>query len=272
MRSAARRAGRAPEAETRLGSVGGRIDARAMPGAWGEFLRLRGALHASGGRLSEAYHDIAQSASVFELVGEGYQGALSHLALGQLATRVGARSQAEHQFNRAASLFESLCAARDLAETHAAAAKVPALESIDPALASIDADDAVVRRLVDAAAFPELLGHETAAAVRDSLDADCAVVFVALAEGDLRLVSWTGGDADRAQAIAARVSGLTHGTSWVVSEQAGRDVDGPRFVAILSPRAPADPLRRRLRMIAAIAGQGFELCAVRRAPTPACPR
>ena len=259
-------AGRAPEAETRLGSVGGRIDARAMPGAWGEFLRLRGALHASAGRLSEAYHDIAQSASVFELVGEGYQGALSHLALGQLATRVGARSQAEHQFKRAASLFESLGAARDLVETQTAAAKVPALASIDPALASIDADDAVVRRLVDAAAFPELLGHETAAAVRDTLDADCAVVFVAPAEGDLRLVAWTGGDADRAQAIAARVVGRTHGTGWVVSEQAGRDVDGPRFVAILSPRVPADPLRRRLRMIAAIAAQGFELCAARQRP------
>ena len=71
----------------------------------------------SAGRLSEAYHDIAQSASVFELVGEGYQGALSHLALGRLASRVGARSQADHQFKRAASLFESLGAARDLAET-----------------------------------------------------------------------------------------------------------------------------------------------------------
>ncbi len=45
-----------------------------MPGAWGEFLRLRGALHGSADRLSEAYHDIAQSASVFELIGEGYQG------------------------------------------------------------------------------------------------------------------------------------------------------------------------------------------------------
>ena len=78
-------ADRAEEAETRLGRVAARIDARAMPGAWGEFLRLRGALHAAAGRLSEAYHDIAQSASVFELVGEGYQSALSHLALGQLA-------------------------------------------------------------------------------------------------------------------------------------------------------------------------------------------
>ncbi|HKY21041.1 MAG TPA: sigma 54-interacting transcriptional regulator [Vicinamibacterales bacterium] len=259
-------AGRSGEADARLSSVAARIDKGAMRGAWGEFLRLRGALHASAGRLSEAYHDIAQSASVFELVGEGYQGALSHLALGQLASRVGARSQAEHQFKRAAALFESLGAARDLVETQSAAAKVPTTESGDTVVVSIDADDAIVRRLVDAAAFPELLGHETAAAVRDTLDADCAVVFVAPADGELRLVAWTGGDPERAKTIAARAMHRAEGTDWVVSEQLGLDIDGPRYVAILSPHAPADALHRRLRMIAAIAAQGFELCAARQRP------
>ena len=258
-------AARAPEAEVRLATVAGRIDARAMPGAWGEFLRLRGALHGSASRLSEAYHDIAQSASVFELIGEGYQSALSHLALGRLASRVGARPQAEHQFTVAASLFESLGAARDLLETQKAASDLPSVEATDP-LSSIGSDDAVVRRLIDAAAFPELLGHETAAAVRDTLDADCAVVFVAPKDGDLRLVAWTGSDADRARAIAMRAVGRSHGTGFVVAEQTGRDVDGPRFVAILSPRPVADPLRRRLRMIAAIASQGFDLCSARQRP------
>jgi hypothetical protein len=37
-------------------------------------------------------------------------------------------------------------------------------------LVTVDADDGIVRRLVDAAAF-ELLSHETAAAARDALDA-----------------------------------------------------------------------------------------------------
>ena len=258
-------AGRAPEAETRLGNVGARIDARAMPGAWGEFLRLRGALHGSADRLSEAYHDIAQSASVFELIGEDYQSGLSHLALGRLASRAGARSQAEHQFTVAASLFDALGAARDVVDTQTAAKELPSAEATDP-LSSIGSDDAVVRRLIDAAAFPELLGHETAAAVRDTLDADCAVVFVAPKDGELRLVAWTGGDADRARAIAMRAIGRSHGTGFVVSEQAGRDVNGPRFVAILSPRPVADSLRRRLRMIAAIASQGFDLCSARERP------
>jgi DNA-binding NtrC family response regulator/tetratricopeptide (TPR) repeat protein len=260
-------AGRTPEAKTRLGNVSTRIDARAMPGAWGEFLRLRGTLHGSADRLSEAYHDIAQSASLFELIGEGYQGALSHLALGRLASRVGARTQAEHQFTLAASMFESLGAARDLVETRKAASQVPSTESTESLISSIDADDAVVRRLVDAAAFPELLGHETAAAVRDTLDADCAVVFVAPPEGDLRLVAWTGGDAERARTIAMRGVGRSHGMGSVISQQTGRDLDGPRFIAILSPRPIADPLRRRLRMIAAIAAQGFDLCAARQRPS-----
>ena len=259
--------GRAAEAHAGLVRLAGRIDARAMPGAWGEFLRLRGAVHAAAGRLSEAYHDIAQSASVFDLVGDGYQGALSHLALGRLASRAGARSQAEHQFARAAAVFESLGAARDLAETQIAASMLPLIDSTDPVVGSLDADDAVVRRLVDAAAFPELLAHETAAAVRDTMDAECAVVFVAPADGNLRLVAWTGADAERAGSIAARAVGRAHGTGWVVTEQTGRDVDGPRHVAVLCSRPVPDPLHRRLRMIAAIAAQGFELCAARQRPS-----
>jgi DNA-binding NtrC family response regulator/tetratricopeptide (TPR) repeat protein len=259
-------ANRVPEAGQRLIDVGTRIDSREMRGEWGEFLRLRGSLHASSGRMSEAYHDIAQSASVFELIGEEYQGALSHLALGRLASRVGARSQAEHQFKVAASMFESLGAARDLIETKQAASQLPAMETGSPLVASIDADDAIVRRLVAAAAFPELLGHETAAAIRDTLDADCAVVFVAPPEGEPRLVAWTGGDADRAYAVAVRALGRSHGTGWVIAEQTGRDANHPRYAGILSRHPIEEPLRRRLRMIAAIATQGFDLCAARQRP------
>ncbi len=259
-------ADRTEEAESRLGTIAARIHAQAMPGAWGQFLRLRGALHASAGRLSEAYHDIAQSASVFELIGEGYQSARSHLALGRLASRAGARAQGEHQFKLAASTFESLGAARDLIETRQAAADAPATEPAEAVVQSIDADDAIVRRLVDAAAFPELLGHETAAAVLDTLHGDCAVVFVAQAGADVRLVAWTGGDSDRARMIALRAAGRSHGTGWVVAEPIGRDIDGLRHVAVFSPRPFLDGVHRRLRMIAAIAAQGFDLCAARQRP------
>jgi DNA-binding NtrC family response regulator/tetratricopeptide (TPR) repeat protein len=254
------------DAEVRLLQVGGRIDARAMPGAFGEFLRIRGAVNAAAGRLSDAYHDIAQSVSVFDLIGEGYQGALSRLALGQLAGRAGARAQAEHQFHRAASMFESLGAARDLEETRTAAASIPAIETSPYAGASIDADDAIVRRLVDAAAFPELLGHETASALRDMLNADCAIVFVTPSETDIRLIAWSGCDAERARAVAIRALSKSHATGWVAAERIGRDHDGPRYAAVFSIRPVADSFQRRLKMIAAIAAQGFELCAARQRP------
>jgi hydrogenase-4 transcriptional activator len=260
-------AGRADEADVRLGQIAGRIDARAMPDAWGEFLRIRGALHEAAGRMAQAYHDISQSASVFELVGDGYQSALSYLALGRLSSRAGAQSQADHQFKKAAAMFEGLGAARDLAETRAAAANVPPTDATGYNSAALDADEAIVCRLVDAAALPDLLARETAAAIRDTMEAECAVVFVAPADHDIRLVAWSGGDADWARAIANRALRKSHGTGWVLSEPIGRDADGPRSAAVLSRRPIEDPQRRRLRMIAAVAAQGFDLCSARQRPT-----
>jgi hydrogenase-4 transcriptional activator len=262
-------ADRTEEAETRLGGIVGRIDARAMPGAWGEFLRIRGALHESAGRMSQAYHDIAQSASVFELVGEGYQSALSYLALGRLSSRGGAQSLAEHQLKKAAALFEAMGAARDLGEAQSAAASIPTADANAYSGVTLDEDEAIVCRLVSAAAFPELLGRETAAAIRDTMDAEIAVVFVEPPEGNVRVVAWSGCDAERARALVKRATGKSHGTGWVVTEPVGRDLDGARCAAILSLHPVEDAQRRRLRMIAAIAAQGFDLCAARQRPAAA---
>ena len=43
----------------------------------------------------------------------------------------------------------------------------------------------------------------------------------------------------------------------------GRDRDGPRFALVASPRPIGHPVLRRVRMIAAVARQGFALCAAR---------
>ena len=88
-----------------------------MSGTWGEFLRLRGRLHAAAGRATEAYHDFGQSVSVFELLGERYQAGLSYLELGRLAG-VGRRALARDPLSdrRASRIFESLGARPDLAE------------------------------------------------------------------------------------------------------------------------------------------------------------
>ena len=60
---AALSAARVDEAELRLTQVQARLDPRTTPGAWGEFLRLRGDLRVRQTRETEAYHDIAQSSS-----------------------------------------------------------------------------------------------------------------------------------------------------------------------------------------------------------------
>src|SRR4029077_219029 len=91
------------------------------PAAWGEYLRLRGALHAkNSSSAADAYHDFSQSAALLDLLGERYQSGLSHLALGRLVAETGARSVAERHLNKALGIFEQLGAERDLDDTHVA--------------------------------------------------------------------------------------------------------------------------------------------------------
>jgi hydrogenase-4 transcriptional activator len=259
--------GRTDEAAARIAAVEGRIDPRVTPGAWGEFLRLRGQLHARERRPNEAYHDIAQSASVFDLVGERYQSAVSQFALGRLAQDAGARSIAERHLAEAAEVFRTLGSTRDLAETERAmAAPVSAGSGIylgSPA----DADDALVQRLVNASVLPDLLARELAMAAREAVLADVAVVAVTPPAGDLRVVASAGGDASAARRVVALgLEGGAFAAVPVVVRPLGHDADGPRRLMVASTRPWSDMALRRLRMMAAVAQQGFELCASRDRP------
>jgi len=257
-------AGRTAEAQKRLLSVNERLDPRERTGAWGESLRLRGEIHARLDRVAEAYHDLAQSASVFDLLGEHYQRALSHLALARLAAHAGARSQAEQYLDAAAAVFAALGAARDLEETRAVSSSLSAVGTGEYVGSPAGADDAFIRRLVDAAVLPELLGRETAAALLEGLNADAAVVYVQPSSADVRVLGWSGCDPDSARALArAATQGTTYGAGSLVIEPLGRDYDGPRMAVVASPRPMHESARRRLRMIASVATQGFELCSAR---------
>jgi hydrogenase-4 transcriptional activator len=257
-------AGRLDEAEQRLMLVDSRLDPRAAPGAWGEFLRLRGDLRARQGRTTEAYHDIAQSSSVFELVGERYQGAVSQLALGRLASKAGARSTAERHYQQAAHGFESLGAQRDLEEARTAMSDIASMGTGEYVGSPADADDALVRRLVDAAILPELLARELAAALIEAVAAEVAVVYAEPTGGDVRLIAYAGIDAEGARAVArVAAQGGAYGAGSLLVERLGREPDGPRAVAVASSRSFGQHLMRRVRMMAAVARQGFELCGVR---------
>ena len=264
-------AGRLPEAEQRLAAAAEALDPTVAPSTWGEYLRLRGGLHAKGGSSADAYHNFAQSATLLDLLGERYQAALSHLAHGRLVAQTGARSTAEKHLSQALGVFDQLGAARDAGDTTAANQLLTTVGSGEFVISPADADDAIVRRIVDAAALPDLLGRETAAAMLEAASADSAIVYVRIpgaATGghgsDVRIVAAVGADMDSARTMArSAVNGQSYGRGVIFVEGLGRDPEGERFVLVASPRPIGHPVMRRLRMVASVARQGFALCAAR---------
>jgi hydrogenase-4 transcriptional activator len=144
----------------------------------------------------------------------------------------------------------------------------PRIQTIDPAT---NADEAVVRRLVDAAILPELLAREVAATLLDTLDVDAVVVFVSTSGEEARIVASAGCDAEVARALgrAALHGGGEYGAGLLLTESLGRDYDGQRTCTVATSRSPTEAEARRFRMFAAVARQGFELCGVRERPPQA---
>jgi hydrogenase-4 transcriptional activator len=255
---------RLDEAEQRLASASDSLDPRIAPAAWGEYLRLRGALQAQRGSAADAYHDFAQSATLLEMLSERYQAALSHLALGRLVAHAGARSLAERHLNTAQSVFAQLGAERDVADTQTAKALLTRTGTGEYVISPADADDAIVRRIVDAAALPDLLGRETAAAFLETSAGDGAVIYVQLPGGDVRIVAAAGCDPEVARVLARSAEhGNAYGRGVLIVEPLGRDREGARYGLVASPRPIGHPVMRRLKMIAAVARQGFALCSAR---------
>ena len=153
------------------------------------------------GAAADAYHDFAQSATLLDLLGERYQAALSHLALGRLVAGAGARSVAERHLGKAAAVFTQLGAERDIHDTDDARALLNSGGTGENVISPADADDAIVRRIVDAAALPDLLARETALALMEVAAADAAVLYVQGAGDDIRIVAAAGCDEDAARAL-----------------------------------------------------------------------
>jgi DNA-binding NtrC family response regulator/tetratricopeptide (TPR) repeat protein len=258
-------ANRIAEAERRIESCEVQLDPRTAPASWGEFLRIRGAVHELSGRSSDAYHDFAQSVNVFELLGERYQAALSQLALGRLAVAARAVASAERHLEHAASTFRALGAACDLEELARVRIQLDGAAAEHATTSAVDADDAVIRRLVDASVLSDLLARETATSLVEATQADAAVIFVIPAVGEVRVVATAGCDAGVARALAraAAQGNSAYGEGLLLTEPLGRDHDGPRFCTVVSARRLTDAAARRFRMFNAVAKQGFELSAAR---------
>ena len=262
--------GASAECEERLESVALRIQPGSMSGTWGEFLRLRGRVRISQGRATDAYHDLGQSVSIFELVGERYQAGLSYLELGRLAASAGARSRATGYLSDAQRLFSSLGAAPELAETQAALRDVPTGGTGGYVGVQVDGDDALIRRIVDASVMPALLAREGATALLEGCDAQCAVVFVQTGMNQLKVLGSAGTDPERAHQLAGSAMRAAPGTApGFVVESVGRGVTGPRYAAVSSTRPITVAVSQRFRMLCAVLRQGFDLCEAREKPVEA---
>ena len=253
-----------PQAETRLAAAADRIDPREAPAIWAEYLRLRGALREKTGAVADAYHDFAQSGTLLDLLGERYQAAISHLAIGRLVARSGARRVAEQYLTMASTVFAKLGAERDLEDADAARQLLTHVGTGEEVISPADADDAMVRRIVDAAALPDLLGRETAAALLEASKGDASVVYDELPDSNVHVLASSGCDAEAARSLARGYGkGQSAGSDKIFVDSLGRHANGRRVALVASSRPLSALVARRLRMIAAVARQGFALCAAR---------
>ncbi len=260
--------GRRDEADQRLQNISSLIPSAGMSSTWGEFLRLRGRLHAQAGRATEAYHDLGQSVSVFDLLGERYQAGLSHLELGKLAAAAGARSRASRYLLDALAIFESLDATPDLNDARAAIEAMPTAASGAFLGIHVDGEAPLVHRIVDAAVTPALLGKEGTTALLEACDAQAAVIFTQPRPGETHIVASAGCDGETARTLAAsalRGMGRT-GASLVAVQLIGKDGEAPRYAAASAVRPFAPTVLQRFRTLCAVLRQGFELCSARERP------
>jgi DNA-binding NtrC family response regulator/tetratricopeptide (TPR) repeat protein len=260
--------GRVADAEGQLHAAGAKLPTTGMSGTWGEFLRLRGRVHAMTRRPTEAYHDLGQSVSVFELLGERYQAALSYRELGKLAGSAGARSRAGRYLADAIAIFESLDARPDLDDTRAAIAALPAVATGAFLGASPDGDAAVVRRIVDAAVTPALLAKEGATALLEACDGQAAVIFTRGRRAEVSVTAAAGCDLDAARALASAAARMPVATAapLLIVDTIGRDGGVDRLAVVSSSRPFAVPTIQRFRTLCAVLRQGFELCSARERP------
>jgi DNA-binding NtrC family response regulator/tetratricopeptide (TPR) repeat protein len=259
--------GRTELAQRRLDGISAQVQPGAMTGTWGEFLRLRGRLHAAASRVAEAYHDFGQSVSVFDLLGEGYQTGLSYLELGRLAAGAGARSRAVRYLSDAAGVFEALGAAPDLADARSALTHIPAGATGDYLGVQMDGDEALVRRIVDASVTPALLAREGATAILEACDCQASTLFVQLPGGQIQVIAAAGCDRDTAHTLALAALRRVNDRGLLAIEPIGRAAEGARF-AVLSPARPlATGTLQRFRTLCAVLRQGFDLCLARERPS-----
>src|SRR6185295_13433625 len=169
------------------------------------------------------------------------------------------------------SEFTMLGAQRDLTEVDGVRQRLSTAPAKTISVSISDADEGIVRRLVDAAIFKELLARETAAALLEVTEGAAVVVFTESGGGDVRVVAAAGCDGSAAMSLAhaARQGHSEHDGKALIVEGLGTDQDGARRCALALHELLDDAVAARLRMFTAISRQGFDLCGARERPSQA---
>ena len=226
--------------------------------------------HASTSRRprASAPHDFAQSASVFDLLGERYQAALSQPRTGRLAAKAGARTRRSGISITAGAVFQMLGAQRDLrrGETQARRALrggtrqcrlVGRRRRSHGTAAGGGAGPA--RNCWPVKRRPRCSRH-------GAMQRWCSSRRPAASFGSLPSA---GCDATWRGHWEAAVRGATQHGGVVLTEPLGKDYDGRRSCTVAGPAITKENDSRRLRMFASVARQGFELCGARERPPQA---
>ena len=254
-------------------AVAAKVDPRTTPGVWGEFLRVRGAVAAER---AAAQRGVSRPRAECERV----RPAGRALPDGSQSARAGTPGRACRRAlagralpATAGATFSELGAVRDLEDVEAARALTCEPGTGEFVGSPADADDAIVRRLVDAAALPELLARETrGGAARDVTSRhrrSCSSAAATSRVHRLDGLRCRRSQVDRPSSLA-RSAAIG---AWLLDGALGADREGPRVASRSRwPRPPGHLAERRLRMIGAVARQGFELCEARERPVPSAMR
>ncbi|MBI4476648.1 MAG: tetratricopeptide repeat protein, partial [Acidobacteria bacterium] len=228
---------RVQDAEARLSRFKEQLDANPSVPAYGAYLRLRGQLRARLGRIVEAYHDLDQSISLFDLIHHPYEAGLSERALGEVLLAAGEHSEASRHLQAGGAIFARLGAHTLVRELEQAAATTGAQAAGQMHVIRRDAA-ALVRRVVDAAVLPQFLVRETAHALAE-ISGGSAVLFAQAPGSDVRVLGHAGCDDMTALGVARASMASVPPPEIRVVESLGRDHLGVRRMAIASREALA---------------------------------
>jgi hypothetical protein len=248
-----------------------RLDPRGAPGTWGEFLRIRGLIHEQTSRPSAAYHDFAQSANVFDLLGERYQAALSHLSMGRLSAEAGSMGAAERYLKLAEDVFTN--PRRAARSSMRRPPHAPCWRAERPRIRTVT-EPTRTTRLCGGWSMPQSsLSCSPAKPQRRCWKRWKPIPWsCSPCRRPEIFVCWQQRDRTRRCGRSCRAASQgtrEHRGNPIVIESLGRHHDGPRFCALVDGKRRSESDLRRFRMFAAVARQGFELCGARERPAQA---